>query len=312
VPILAEAFIASLQSKSPKEPSYTKLLIPLSKAICKLLYTFCKIRGEKVIVRFLSTDTKHLELLLSAIEVGDPQVETEASFSQDGKPGSQEQPPAPEAREAVDKWEWEQRYITLLWLSQLLLAPFDLVTISSGDKTITCPEIPGLVWPPNTPGVTLRVTPLAIRYLSSSGKERDAAKILLVRIAMRKDMQELGILHALVQWAISCFNPSLTAESKSTYHYIGVLSFLAGILNASITTSDMDPYIVTIFQILQGDWYKGVMEIVYSSVVARKTVITVLRNICVIVSSFKRFCYPVSFGTDCSIRSFVVPIQRPR
>lgn len=262
-------------------------------------------------MRFLSTDTKHLELLLSAIEVGDPQNDIEASFSKNYKPGNQEQ--GPDVEEAAEKWEWEQRYITLLWLSQLLLAPFDLSTISSAGKNVPCPEISGLAWPSNTPGVTFRVIPLAIRYLSSSGKERDAAKILLVRIAMRKDMQELGILHALVQWAISCFNPSLTAESESAYHFIGVLSFLAGILNASIMTSDMDPYIVTIFQILQGDWRKGVMEIVYSSVVARKTVITVLRNICVIVSYPIKFSYHhVSFVLTAVIRSFVVPTQRLR
>jgi len=242
-----------------------------------------------VIVRFLSTDTKHLELLLSAIEAGDPEHDVEASFSINDEPGKEQ--PAPEIEESADKWEWEQRYITLLWLSQLLLAPFDLATLSSGSTNILRPEITGLVWPPNTPGVAFRVIPLAVRYLSSSGKERDAAKILLVRIAMRRDMQEIGVLHALVQWAISRFNPSLNAESKSTYHYIGVLSFFAGILNASMTTSDMDRYLPTIFQILQGDWYKGVMDVVSSSVVARKTIITVLRSICVIVSYLKLLFY---------------------
>jgi hypothetical protein len=70
VPVLADAFIASLHSKKSKSNTHTQLLIPLSRAICRLLYTFCKIRGEKVIVRFLSTDTRHLELLLSAIESG--------------------------------------------------------------------------------------------------------------------------------------------------------------------------------------------------------------------------------------------------
>ena len=259
-------------------------------------------------MRFLSTDTKHLELLLSAIEAGDPLNNVEASFSKNYKPGTQEAPE--EVEEAPDAWDWEQRYITLLWLSQLLLAPFDLATISSADKdTAACPEIPGLVWPPNTPGVSFRVIPLAIRYLSSSGKERDAAKILLVRIAMRKDMQELGVLQALVQWAISCFNPSTIAETNSTYHYIGVLSFLAGILNASVATSDMDSYIVTIFQILQGNWHKGVMEVVYSSVVARKTVITVLRNICVIVSYLQSF--RVDSLLTSVIRSFVAPTRLP-
>ncbi|KAG9241211.1 tubulin folding cofactor D C terminal-domain-containing protein [Calycina marina] len=274
VPILADAFIASLQSKPLKKTSYTKLLIPLSKAICRLLYTFCKIRGEKVIVRFLSTDTKHLELLLSAIEAGDVDAHQDAG-AEDARQANEDQ--------VADQWEWEHRYITLLWLSQLLLAPFDLSTLSSLNTDVTPPAISGLLLPTNTPGVTLRVVSLALRYLSSSGKERDAAKILLVRIAMRRDMQALGLLDALIKWSIASFDPPEVSEQTSSYHYIGVLSFLSGILNASLATSDMDGYLGTIFRILQGEWYREVMDVVNRSVVARKAVLTVLRNICVIV-----------------------------
>jgi len=188
-----------------------------------------------------------------------------------------------EEEESTDTWEWEERYITLLWLSQLLLAPFDLASISSANTNTSHARISGLVWPENAPGVTHRVVPLAIKYLSSSGKERDAAKILLVRVAMRKDMQELGVLEALVKWATSGLHPS--SEEKSSYHYLGILSFLAGILNSSISTADMDPYLSTIFHILQNDSPEHVtfMETINSSVVARKTILKVLRNICVIV-----------------------------
>lgn len=181
-------------------------------------------------------------------------------------------------------WEWEERYVTLLWLSQLLLAPFDLATISSFDTLDTAqPVISGLIWPTNIPGVTYRAIALATQYLVSSGKERDAAKILLVRIAMRRDMQEIGILHALVQWAVSSLRPS--HEVRSPYYYIGVLTFLAGILNSSISTSDMNPYLLTIFQSLPSfsESHDGFMEMINSSVVARKTILKVLRNICVIV-----------------------------
>ena len=248
-------------------------------------------------MRFLSTDTKHLELLLSAIELGDPQGKADASFFANHKPGGTlDSTPTPESE---NKWEWEERYITLLWLSQLLLAPFDLSTISSADIYTREPDITGLVWPSNAPGVTLRVVPLAIRYLASSGKERDAAKILLVRIAMRRDMQELGILDALVKWSISCFSSSSPSEAKSSYYYIGVLSFLAGSLNASMSTSDMNPYLTAIFQTLQGNLNEGIMKIISSSVVARKSIIKVLRNICVIVSRFRYIfytCYRLTQG----------------
>lgn len=208
-----------------------------------------------MIVRFLSTETRHLELLLSAIELGS-------------------------GESAGDKWGWEERYITLLWLSQLLLAPFDLASISSADTVdLTQATITRLTWPANAPAVALRVVPLAIRYLSSSGKERDAAKILLVRIAMRRDMQELGILQSLIRWAILEMQPSDLVQPA--YHYIGILSFLAGVLVSSIGTTDMNPFLPSIFQLSQDISSAGysVFKAIDSSAVARKTVIKVLRSI---------------------------------
>jgi tubulin-specific chaperone D len=225
-----------------------------------------------VIVRFFSTETRHLELLLSAIEKGSEQE------------GGQSANPANASPETADSWEWEERYIVLLWLSQLLLAPFDLASISSEDTDdIVEPTIPGLSWPPNTPGITLRVIPLALRYLSSSGKERDAAKILLVRVAMRKDMQELGILEALVQWALSSLISSQSGHS--TYYYIGILSFLAGILVSSASTTDMNPYLEKISRCIQSisSGEEPVFQTIKSSAVARKTMLKVLRTITVLI-----------------------------
>ncbi|KAE9364067.1 hypothetical protein N431DRAFT_390307 [Stipitochalara longipes BDJ] len=268
VPALADALLAYLRSPPSKLPeTNTQLLQPLSRAICRLLYTFCKVRGDKVIVRFFSTETRHLELLLSAIEKGSQQ--------EDGQSASPE---------TADTWEWEERYIVLLWLSQLLLAPFDLASISSEDTDdIVQPTIAGLSWPPNTPGLTLRVIPLALQYLSSSGKERDAAKVLLVRIAMRKDMQELGILKTLVQWAL--FSLVSSQASHSTYYYIGVLSFLAGMLVSSESTTDMNPYLENISRTLQNisSGEDPIFKSIKSSAVARKTILKLLRTITVLI-----------------------------
>lgn len=214
-------------------------------------------------MRFFSTETKHLELLLSAIEEGQAAVE--------------------DSKKIKFEWDWEERYITLLWLSQLLLAPFDLSTISSaGTGGETQPEIPGLVWPSNTPGVALRVIPLSIRYLSSSGKERDAAKVLLVRISMRRDMQEIGILKALVQWSLSCLSPSADDQNPA-YFYIGVLSFLAGILSSATGTKDMQSYLPAIFEKVQGiSSDNSAFEEIHNLAIARKTIIKVLRTISIL------------------------------
>ncbi|TAQ85333.1 hypothetical protein B7494_g6343 [Chlorociboria aeruginascens] len=265
VPALADAFLASLRSRSGlKPPTHPHLLIPLSSAISRLLYTFCKIRGEKVVVRFLSTEMKHLELLLSALEIGNRQEDAH-----------------PESRAA---WGWEERYTTLLWLSQLLLAPFDLATISSaGTASAVKPDVPGLVWPSDIPSVTLRIVPICIYYLQSAGKERDAARVLLVRVSLRKDMQDIGILDSLVHWALFCLRPSNVEHSS--YYYIGILSFLAGILHSSSSTADMNPYLSQISQAIQGisSSDEASFKQIRTSAVARKSIIKVFRTTAVLL-----------------------------
>ncbi|KAI2620005.1 tubulin folding cofactor D C terminal-domain-containing protein [Hypoxylon sp. NC1633] len=260
LPALAEAYLGCLQEhrKSRSLSMRSQLLLPLSDAICKILYTFCKIRGEKIIVRFLNVETRYLELLLFAIEGSERHNDSAAS------------------------WTWHERYIVLLWLSQLFLAPFDLSTISSGDADdLDRFVVPGLEWPVQIPGITLRVIPLAIKYLELPGKERDGAKALLVRVAMRKDMQEIGILNALVQWALSTLKPSEDPPAESPYYYIGTLSFLAGILGSAADTSIMDPHLSTIFGVIQAiDIEKHpVFETIKGSALARKMLIKVTRSV---------------------------------
>ena len=193
----------------------------------------------------------------------------------------------------TERWDWEERYIALLWLSQLLYAPFDLASISSQSAASDTPvastlpvqnSIPDLLWPMNVPSIALRTIPLAIHYLSTSGKERDAAKVLLVRIAMRKDMQELGVMQALVKWAISRLHPSSDVENSS-YYYIGILSFIAGMLKSAMGTADMDAYLPIVFDIIQricsseDDFSRNIN----ASPVIRQTSVNVLRNISVLL-----------------------------
>ena len=227
--------------------------------MCSLLYTICKIRGEKVVVRFFNTEVRYLEVLLSAIEADKSR---------------------PDSHEPLHIWTWEERYITLLWLSQLLLAPFDLSSISSQEygNAVKSEAVPGLSWPTQVPSIASRVLLLAIHHLSSSGKERDAAKILLVRVAMRRDMQQIGVLQSLVQWALYCLRPS--DLQQPIYHYIGVLSFLAGLLNSSdFATMSLD--MPSIFQSTQEvtSSENPLFQSIKASSVARKIIIKILRSL---------------------------------
>ncbi|KAK4647244.1 uncharacterized protein QC761_123680 [Podospora bellae-mahoneyi] len=269
ISLLSSAFVSSLNLAATSShslsndydtasPEKEALLIPLTQAISKIIYTLCKIRGEKVVVRFLGNEVSWLEPLLSFTE------------------------------QCQKTKTWEERYVGLLWLSHLLFAPFDLATISSNnyedaddededEEKKTVVEGLDLQWE-KLPGITVRVLPLAIRYLASPGKERDAAKALLVRLALRRDMQELGVLDAMVRWALKALRPK---QEKTPYHYIGVLSFLAGVLTSSADTSDMDPYLVMVFHAVHGA-AENRQESVMASALARKAVIKVIRAVAVL------------------------------
>lgn len=277
LPVLAEAFLEYQQTRRKHikgASSASSLLMPFPTAVCKLIYTFCKIRGEKVIVNFLNVETRYLELLLSAIE------ESERNLSSDS--------------DAL-QWTWEERYVVLLWLSHLMLAPFDLATISSVYMhDVDLAGVPGFLWPFNPPSITVRILPLAAKYIASPGKERDAAKTLLVRMAMRRDMQELGILHALIDWALFSLHPSLEdgdsadngglkhAKNQNPYSFIGVLAFLAGVLS-SADASQVEKYSSKVFYTVNATMWSddGTSNIINSSAVAKKTVIKVMRSISV-------------------------------
>ncbi|KAI0553332.1 tubulin folding cofactor D C terminal-domain-containing protein [Xylaria curta] len=270
LPVLASAYLECLQDRrrSSRLSTRSQLLYPSANAICRIVYTFCKVRGEKVIVRFLNVETRYLELLLQAIE--DSERHTDANLK----------------TELVSPWTWHERYVVLIWLSQLFFAPFDLSTISSGNADeFEQPTVADFQWPQQVPRIVLRVIPLAIRYLASPGKERDGAKALMVRLAMRKDMQEMGVLSALVQWGLSSLKSVKDEAISSSYYHIGSLSFLAGVLRAAEDTSIVDQHLSNIFYTLQAiaaednETYKAIN----GSALARKMMIKATRSIIAIV-----------------------------
>jgi len=243
--------------------------VPLPRAICRLLYTLCKIRGEKVITRFFGNEPKYLELLLHAFETWD--------FSE--KPITE-----------IDhrRLIWEERYIMLLWLSHLLLAPFDLASISSRpacDQKTEIPKVFRLHLPTALPDISRRLIPICFKYLGVAGKEREAGIKLLVRLTLRPDMRRAGLLDSLMLWAISSFDvQSGEPPETSIFAHVGVLSFLAGILQ-SAEKGAISPFLLQIFNAIerlnQGD--DTLSRHIKSSALVRKTVIKILRAMAVLV-----------------------------
>lgn len=179
---------------------------------------------------------------------------------------------------------WEEKYIMLLWLAHLLLTPFDLASIGSSRPCESTTPLRHIPSPPGLPALAFRLMTIGMDYLVSAGKEREAAVLLLTRLALRPDMIKCGLLHALIEWAIGSLQDTSQLDgAESIYTHIGILSFLA----STITLADaatLVPFLISIFECTQkiNAAETQLSRNILSSAIARKIIIKILRSITVI------------------------------
>ncbi|KAK8161036.1 tubulin folding cofactor D C terminal-domain-containing protein [Phyllosticta citrichinensis] len=226
-------------------------LVSISFAISRILYTLCKVRGEKIIVGFLNNEPRYFEPMLDHVEQG----------LQD------------------DSFAWEEKYVGLLWLSHLMLAPFDLASISSYQPPETAQARTGISLPDDLPGIVNRIIPICINHLECATKERTTASGALVRLSLRPDMRRLGVLHSLVDWALSFFE-NTSEELAGIHRCIGVLTFLNGLV-ASANKDELGSHIQKIYRACDSIINQGNLAFFKSSAVSRKLIIKTFRNIVV-------------------------------
>jgi 3-methyladenine DNA glycosylase AlkC len=220
-------------------------------ALASILYTLCKVRGAKVIVGFLNNEPRYLEPILATLE--------NVTLA-----------------ENADVVDWKVPYILLLWLSHLLLTPFDLASISAnslpqGSEPIRLQIHDAL------PPVAQRIVYLGTSYLSASTKAQDAAAAMLVRLATRPDMQKLQVADALLTYAVS--EISSPAESSTTiYRQLGPLRFLAGIA----TSADICHLMPVIYRTCARLGEDDGLSPVTSNAVGKKLIVKIYRNIAIL------------------------------
>ena len=186
---------------------------PLPRAICKLLYILCKVRGLKVIIRFLNNEPKYIEPVFTCV------VHWKSTKDSSGVP----------------TMIWEERYIMLIWLSHLMLTPFDLTSVSS--MLLIEHESIGGSLPNSLPNIAVSLLSLAWNALDKPSKEREAASMLIVRLALRPDMQRQGLLEGIIVNTMTELGQTTSNSSVSVYKHLGLLSVLAGFM---ISGSDDD------------------------------------------------------------------------
>jgi hypothetical protein len=123
----------------------------------EVLYALCKIRGYKTILKFFPHDAADLEpcfYFLSTLN---------------------------------SPTQWQAQYILLIWLSLIVLVPFDLDTIDSNGNLIQ------------------NIVNHCKVFLEHTGKPREGAGITIAKLLTRPDIVNRGLLDDFLQWSLTIF-----------------------------------------------------------------------------------------------------------
>ena len=165
-----------------------------------------KVRGPKVVVRYLPHEVEDLERVVTVLQEQD---------SNDNK-------------------SWETRYILLLWLSIIVLIPFNMSRFDSGEQK----------------PLAERLLALCKRYLATRDKCREAAATLVSTFLTRPDTRDT-ILPSFLDWAVRTFSEKDMSEADKT----GALMAICAVTKHA-KREDMLQYADTILSRLQASNFK--------------------------------------------------------
>lgn len=149
-------------------------ILEVIKPLCIIIYTLVTVCGYKAVIKFFPHQVSDLELAVSLLEkCHDTNAVTSLRQESTG--------------------EMEAQCVILLWLSILVLVPFD---ISSVDTSIANSSYLGEFEPAP---LVLRILGFSKNYLSNAGPMRTIAGLLLSRLLTRPDMPK-----AFIRFFSSC------------------------------------------------------------------------------------------------------------
>ncbi|KAF6263485.1 armadillo-type protein [Scenedesmus sp. NREL 46B-D3] len=170
--------------------------------ICRLLHVLISVRGYKTVVRFFPHEASDLERVLQVL-----------GFVADARAA------ADTAADNSSISLWEAQAVLLLWLSILVLIPFDLVIL---DSEVTCASSRAAAQLAYTP-LAGRIMRLCQAYLQHPGAVREMAALLLARLLTRPDMA--AALADFLQWQQQAL--AAAAGPAAVFLLPGVLQTLA-------------------------------------------------------------------------------------
>ena len=129
-----------------------------------IIYTLSKVRGHKTIVTFVPHDVTDLEPVLKLLIQHTYTSSSAAAASS--------------VSSSAD--HWQTRYSLLLWLSILVLIPFDLMTVDSHSTVIDG----------RSHTLISALIHIGQHYLADTGASRDIAAFMLAKLFSRRDLSQ--------------------------------------------------------------------------------------------------------------------------
>ncbi|XP_050095697.1 tubulin-specific chaperone D [Anopheles aquasalis] len=189
----------------------------------KYLYQICKVRTFKAFVKSLPHEVRHLPSVLSLVE-----------------------------RQNLEDWQhWETRYIALLWLSLLVLNPFDLSRLDTSE-------------PVDGTTTMQRLYEVCRSNCLKDDSCTPVAAFLVARFVIRNDVKKV-CLSPFLDWAMG-INENYHVDAK-----IGPLAAIASILKHG-KREDLLPYVERL-----GNW---VLQLDYSTIAGSFKIYKICIKIC--------------------------------
>lgn len=166
--IIVSPLMSLVCSKAAELGVASDEVLEVIKPICIIIYTLVTVCGYKAVIRFFPHQVSDLELAVALLERCQ-NTNSVTSLRQEST------------------GEMEAQCVILLWLSILVLVPFDISTVDSSLSNAS-----SLAKFEPSP-LVLRIVSFCKDYLSSAGPMRTMAGLLLARLLTRPDMPKAFI-----------------------------------------------------------------------------------------------------------------------
>ncbi|XP_071718069.1 tubulin-folding cofactor D [Rutidosis leptorrhynchoides] len=201
-----------VRSKTIELGVESKELVEIIKPLCIIIYSLVTVCGYKAVIRFFPHQVSDLEPAVSLLEKCHGTTQKTALRQE-------------------STGEMETKCVILLWLSILVLVPFD---ISSVDTSIANTHSVGTNEPP--PLVT-RILDISKEYLSNAGPMQTIAGLLLSKLLTRPDM--LPAFTSFIEWTHEVLS-SATEDIIHHFRLLGAVESLAAIFKTGTRKALLD------------------------------------------------------------------------